>query len=137
MVAASKKGLTVRFIAAVLSGQGKVNGNARGVTFMQAGGVDAVCKSFLYIHAKMVLVDYGNPNAQAFIGSENFSCVSLDDNRECGILVTESAILDRLHSIYQADWAKPNVDVVPDNTPIKPCMGDPAGRATAREETRA
>jgi len=137
MVAAAKKHVTVRFIAAVLAGQGKVNGNARGVTFLKSGGVNAVCKSFLYIHAKMVLVDYGQAGAQAYIGSENFSCVSLDDNRECGIIVTDSAILSRLHTIYQSDWAQPNVAVVPDSTPIKACLGDPAGRVSAREQARA
>ena len=137
MVAAVKRGVKVRFIAAVLSGQGQVNGNARGITYLQTGGVSAVCKSFLYIHAKMVLADYGTANPQAFIGSENFSCVSLDDNRECGILVTESPILDRLQATYVSDWAKPSVTVTPDNTPIQPCQGDPSGRAQARRTTRA
>jgi phosphatidylserine/phosphatidylglycerophosphate/cardiolipin synthase-like enzyme len=108
MVAAAKRGVKVRFIAAVLSGQGKVNGNARGVTYLQNGGVNAVCKSFLYIHAKMVLADYGMPDAQAYIGSENFSCVSLTKNRECGIIVTESPILDRLNATYTSDWAQPS-----------------------------
>jgi cardiolipin synthase A/B len=137
MVAAAKRGVKVRFIAAVLSGEGKINGNARGVTTLKGGGVNAVCKSFLYIHAKMVLADHGTPSAQAYIGSENFSCVSLDDNRECGIIVSESAILDRLQSTYNLDWAKPSVAVMPDNTPIPACLGDPAGRARARRKARA
>jgi phosphatidylserine/phosphatidylglycerophosphate/cardiolipin synthase-like enzyme len=123
MVAAAKRGVKVRFIAAVLSGEGKVNGNARGVTTLQAGGVNAVCKSFLYIHAKMTLADYGTPNAQAFIGSENFSCVSLSKNRECGIIVTEPAILARLNAAYTSDWAQPSVTVTPDTTPLMPCSG--------------
>ena len=137
MVAAAKRGVKVRFIAAVLSGEGQVNGNARGVTYLQSGGVNAVCKSFLYIHAKMVLADYGRPNAQAYIGSENFSCVSLDDNRECGIILSESDILARLQSTYNSDWAQPSVSVTPDNTPIKACQGNPAGRAQARQKARA
>lgn len=136
MIAAQKRGVAVRFIAAVLSGEGKVNGNASGITMLQAGGVKAVCKSFLYIHAKMVLADYGGAGAKAFVGSENYSCVSLDDNRECGIIVTETPILDRLHTTYEADWAKPNVTVAPDATPIRPCQGDPAGRAIARAAAR-
>ena len=136
MTAAAKKGVTVRLMAAVLSGDGKVNGNARGITFLRAGGVNAVCKSFLYIHAKMVLVDYGAAGANAFVGSENFSCVSLDDNRECGIIVTEPAILDRLHTTYESDWAQPNVAVTPDSTAIAACQGNPAGRAKARALSR-
>jgi cardiolipin synthase A/B len=136
MVAAAKNGVSVRFIAAVLSKEGKVNSNARGITYLRAGGVNALCKSFLYMHAKMMLVDYGTSNARAYVGSENFSCVSLDDNRECGIIVTESAILDRLHATYGADWGKPSVAVTPDSTPIQACLEDPAGRARAREQAR-
>jgi phosphatidylserine/phosphatidylglycerophosphate/cardiolipin synthase-like enzyme len=113
----------VRFIAAVLSGEGKINGNARGVTTLLNGGVEAVCKSFLYIHAKMALADYGTPQAQAYIGSENFSCTSLNKNRECGIIVSESVILDRLNTTYASDWAKPSVTVQPDTTPLTPCSG--------------
>jgi phosphatidylserine/phosphatidylglycerophosphate/cardiolipin synthase-like enzyme len=123
MVAAAKRGVKVRFIAAVLSAEGKINGNARGVTTLLDGGVHAVCKTFLYIHAKMILADYGTSNAQAYIGSENFSCVSLNENRECGILVTEPAILDRLNTTYASDWARPSVTVTPDTTPLTPCSG--------------
>jgi cardiolipin synthase A/B len=133
MVAAARRGVKVRFIAAVLSGQGKINGNARGVTTLQNGGVTAVCKSFLYIHAKMALADYGAPNAQAYVGSENFSCVSLTKNRECGIIVTESAILDRLNSTYQSDWARPSVTVMPDTTPLTPCRGEATPAAPAKK----
>ncbi len=124
MVAAAKRGVQVRFIAAVLSGEGKVNGNARGVTYLRNGGVNAVCKSFLYIHAKMVLADFGTASAQAFIGSENFTCVSLTKNRECGIIVTDTAILQRLNSIYTSDWAQASVSVIADHTPLTACNAD-------------
>jgi len=145
MVAAAKRGVKVRFIAAVLSGQGNANGNAQGITYLQSGKVNAVCKSFpisggkaqMYIHAKMILADHGTAKAQAYIGSENFSCVSLDDNRECGILVTESAILDRLQTTYNSDWAQPSVPVTPDNTPLRACMGNPAGRTQDRIKSRS
>jgi phosphatidylserine/phosphatidylglycerophosphate/cardiolipin synthase-like enzyme len=88
--------------------------------------VNAVCKTFLYIHAKMALADYGTPNAQAYIGSENFSCTSLNENRECGIIVTEPPILDRLNTTYASDWGKPSVTVMPDTTPLTPCGGGAA-----------
>ncbi|MGO8790494.1 MAG: phospholipase D-like domain-containing protein [Terriglobia bacterium] len=134
MVAAAKRGVQVRFIAAVLTSEGKVNGNARGVTTLQDGGVNAVCKTFLYIHAKMILADYGTSNAQAYIGSENFSCVSLTKNRECGIIVTETAILDRLNSTYASDWAQPSVAVTPDTTPLTPCSGETAAPTIIQKE---
>ena len=134
MVAAAKRGVKVRFIAAVLSGEGKINGNARGVTTLRNGGVNAVCKTFLYIHAKMALADYGTPNAQAYIGSENFSCVSLTKNRECGIIVSESAILDRLNTTYVADWAQPSDTVTPDTTPLTPCSGESTAPTKTKKE---
>jgi phosphatidylserine/phosphatidylglycerophosphate/cardiolipin synthase-like enzyme len=137
MVAAAKRGVKVRFIAAVLSGEGKLNGNARGVTTMLAGGISANCKSFLYIHGKMILADAGSPQAQAYIGSENFSCVSLGDNRECGIIVTEPAILQRLEATYKSDWAQASVVVTPDSTPLTACAGDPAGRTATRTAQRS
>jgi cardiolipin synthase A/B len=145
MVAAAKRGVTVRFIAALLTGNGTANGNAQGITFLKNGGVNAVCKSFpiaggtvqMYIHAKMILADNGTANAQAYIGSENFSCVSLDDNRECGIIVTEPAILERLQTTYNSDWAQPSIPVTPNNTPLQACMGDQTARAKARVQVRS
>jgi cardiolipin synthase A/B len=144
MVAAAKRGVHVRFIAALLT-DGTANGNAQGITFMLNGGVKAVCKSFpvpggtgqMYIHAKMILADYGTANAQAYIGSENFSCVSLDDNRECGIIVTESAILNRLQTTYNSDWAQPSIAVTPNNNPLTACMGSQAARTEARVQVRS
>jgi len=135
MVAAAQRSVKVRFIAAVLSGEGKVNGNARGITTLESGGVNAVSKSFLYIHAKMALADHGTSNAQAYIGSENFSCVSLTKNRECGIIVSESAILDRLNTTYASDWAQPSVTVTPDATPLTPCSGDATAPAKTQKKS--
>jgi len=54
----------------------------------------------LYIHAKMILVD----GREAFVGSENFSPTSLDNNRELGLIVNDSNILNLLNKIFQNDW---------------------------------
>ena len=147
LVAAAKRGVRVRLIAAVLTSGGPANGNSPGITYLQAGGVDAVCKSFpvptpqgpqpIYIHAKSIVADYGSAAARAFVGSENLSCVSLNDNRECGILVTEPAILDRIEATFSADWAKPSTPVASDPSPLDPCPGDPRGRTEARIAARA
>jgi phosphatidylserine/phosphatidylglycerophosphate/cardiolipin synthase-like enzyme len=55
----------------------------------------------------MVLADYGTPDQVACLGSENLGTVSLDQNRELGILVTEKPILDRLESVFNSDWLVP------------------------------
>jgi cardiolipin synthase A/B len=59
----------------------------------------------LYIHAKMILAD----QTSAFLGSENFSYGSLDQNRELGIFISNPAILNSLFQTFSKDWqnAKP------------------------------
>ena len=59
----------------------------------------------LYIHAKMILAD----QSSAFLGSENFSYGSLDQNRELGIFLSDPVILNSLFQTFSKDWqnAKP------------------------------
>jgi cardiolipin synthase len=57
-------------------------------------------KAPLYIHAKMVLAD----SAQAFVGSENFSANSLNDNRELGIVINNSSTIASLENTFNSDW---------------------------------
>lgn len=149
LAAAASRGVTVRVIAAVLTADGSSGGpneNAPGITYLRAHGVLAECKSFpvptpdgrvpIYIHAKAIVADIGSEGARAFVGSENFSCGSLDDNRECGIIVTESPILERIESTFAADWAEPSVTVVPDPSPLPACPADPDARTRARVASR-
>lgn len=59
----------------------------------------------LYIHAKAIVADYGTSNADAFVGSENFSSASLTENRELGMTTTNSSILSQLESTMSSDYA--------------------------------
>jgi cardiolipin synthase len=59
----------------------------------------------LYIHAKVVLADYGSPDAQLFIGSQNFSNASLTENRELGLIVSDAAIMTSMAGILISDFA--------------------------------
>jgi cardiolipin synthase A/B len=148
LVAAAKRGVRVRVISAVLQTSGPINGNARGITYLNEGGVDAVSMAYpvnvpgqkgpvqLYFHAKSIVADYGMSGAVAFVGSENLSCTSLDDNRECGILVDDPAILARIETTFNNDWAHPPVLVTPDSTPLSPCPGHPSIRASGRLAAR-
>jgi phosphatidylserine/phosphatidylglycerophosphate/cardiolipin synthase-like enzyme len=58
----------------------------------------------LYIHAKVIVADFGTSNAIAFLGSENFSSTSLTKNRELGLTITESDILSTLNSTLTNDF---------------------------------
>jgi phosphatidylserine/phosphatidylglycerophosphate/cardiolipin synthase-like enzyme len=59
----------------------------------------------LYIHAKVVLADYGTPGARVFIGSENFSEASLTRNRELGLILSDPAVMDSINATLSADFA--------------------------------
>ena len=54
------------------------------------------------IHAKVVIVD----GTRAFVGSQNFTATSLDQNREVGILITDPAVLQRLQRTFESDWSQ-------------------------------
>ena len=41
----------------------------------------------------------------AFVGSENISSQSLDQNRELGIIVSDAGVLGTLQSTFQKDWS--------------------------------
>jgi uncharacterized protein (TIGR03437 family) len=58
----------------------------------------------LYIHAKVVLADYGSPGAQVFVGSENFSSASLTENRELGLTLSDPAIMQSVAATLTGDF---------------------------------
>jgi len=105
LISAAGRGVAVRFISAQLMQEGR-DANAPGRQTLNNGGVDAKAGTSLYIHAKMILADYGTSDQVAFVGSENFSDASLDKNRELGILVKDKTVLDRLNTVFEQDWAK-------------------------------
>jgi phosphatidylserine/phosphatidylglycerophosphate/cardiolipin synthase-like enzyme len=53
-----------------------------------------------YIHAKMIVID----GDETFVGSQNFSRTSLEDNRELGILVTKLDVIKELEQVFGKDW---------------------------------
>jgi phosphatidylserine/phosphatidylglycerophosphate/cardiolipin synthase-like enzyme len=59
----------------------------------------------LYIHAKVILADYGESGASVLVGSENFSNASLTENRELGIVTTNAAILSSIHTTLASDFS--------------------------------
>jgi phosphatidylserine/phosphatidylglycerophosphate/cardiolipin synthase-like enzyme len=56
-----------------------------------------------YIHGKVIEADYGTSHAKVFIGSENFSSTSLNDNRELGLIISSHAVLAAIASTFAAD----------------------------------
>jgi cardiolipin synthase len=54
----------------------------------------------IYIHAKVVIAD----DTKAFVGSENFSSASLDQNRELGLIISDPATVASLAKTFAQDW---------------------------------
>jgi cardiolipin synthase A/B len=100
LVNAERRGVTVQVILAAPSGSSN-DPNGPGIAVLKAGGVQVKEDTQLYIHAKMIVAD----GSLAFVGSENFSTTSLDNNRELGVLLTNAQIMSTLQQTFQSDWA--------------------------------
>jgi hypothetical protein len=101
IVADENRGVTVRVVVEdpsdytselneVTAAGGKVTGYSSSTGF--------------YIHGKTVIADYGYSTAKAFAGSENFSSNSLNDNRELGLITTNSGVVSGLESAFNGDF---------------------------------
>lgn len=58
-----------------------------------------------YVHAKVIVADEGTSAQQVFIGSENFSNASLNENRELGLIITDATILDSVNTTLNSDYS--------------------------------
>jgi len=95
---AEGRGVAVRLIVSP-----EAAANDRGRSEREAladAGVDVLEAAGLYIHAKIVLADDG----RVYIGSQNFTATSLDQNREIGILISDPHGLARVADIFDADF---------------------------------
>ncbi|MGD0443751.1 MAG: choice-of-anchor D domain-containing protein [Edaphobacter sp.] len=102
LAAAAKSGVQVQV---TMTSDGSYNSE---FNTLKAAGVKVSTyeeSAALYIHAKVIVVDYGQPNQQAFVGSENFSNASLTENRELGLTLTDPTVLQSLNATLNADFA--------------------------------
>jgi phosphatidylserine/phosphatidylglycerophosphate/cardiolipin synthase-like enzyme len=67
---------------------------------LAAAGIDIRLMSHLYVHAKVIIAD----GERAFVGSQNLSATSLDQNRELGIVVDDPINLARLTRTFEIDF---------------------------------
>lgn len=101
IVAAENRGVTVRVVVEnpssyttelnqVTAAGGKVTGYSSSTGY--------------YIHAKGIVADFGTSTAKVFLGSENFSSNSLSNNRELGLIISDSAVLSGVESAFNGDF---------------------------------
>ena len=57
-----------------------------------------------YIHGKVVEADYGTDHGKIFIGSENFSSTSLNQNRELGLIISGHAVMSAIAGTFASDF---------------------------------
>ena len=57
-----------------------------------------------YIHGKVVEADYGTKRAKIFVGSENFSNTSLNQNRELGLIISGHAVMSAIAGTFATDF---------------------------------
>lgn len=93
--AAAQRGVTVRVIISP-----SASFDAERASLADAGVQVRLLRS-LYVHAKMILVD----GQRAFVGSQNISTTSLDQNREVGIIVSDPVSLARVSRVFDIDFA--------------------------------
>jgi cardiolipin synthase len=94
LAAAVERGVRVRLIVS----PGPDNAEARAA--LAAAGVEVRLASSLYVHAKVIVAD----GMRAFVGSQNLSATSLDQNRELGIIVDDPVSLARLRRTFDLDF---------------------------------
>jgi phosphatidylserine/phosphatidylglycerophosphate/cardiolipin synthase-like enzyme len=68
----------------------------------------------LRVHAKLLIVD----DERALVGSMNIDRSAFDLRRELGITITDAAVVARLKSVFEADWALSHHYAPPD--PLDP-----------------
>ncbi len=100
LVNVAQHGIHVQVILPAPQGS-SIDTNSQGIATLRQGGVQVREDARFYMHAKMIVVD----GQRAFVGSENISAQSLDQNRELGILVADAGVLNTLQQTFQGDWA--------------------------------
>jgi cardiolipin synthase len=99
--AAAGRGVSVEVVVPQSNNASDVQGEQQ---LTQAGvkvtAIDSSVGNNLYIHAKIIIAD----DTLAFVGSENVSTNSLDDNREVGVLVANSQAIQQLEQTFEIDF---------------------------------
>jgi putative Ig domain-containing protein/phospholipase D-like protein len=101
IVSACNRGVTVRV---VLEDPSSYSSEVTEVENAGAKVTGYSSSTGFYIHAKTIIADYGTSSAKAFAGSENFSDNSLNDNRELGLITSDSGVVSGLESTFNGDF---------------------------------
>ncbi|MGD9711022.1 MAG: phosphatidylserine/phosphatidylglycerophosphate/cardiolipin synthase family protein [Thermomicrobiales bacterium] len=101
LLAAHERGVHIRLIVPELTGTSPEH---EGPGFLARSGVMVGVLTSPYAHAKAIIVD----QRLAFVGSQNLTGNSLDNNREVGVLLDDPMALLRLIAFFDRDFAVAN-----------------------------
>ena len=94
---AKKRGCTVRV---VISDQTPTSAGASAIAALKQVSIPVRSVSTPYIHSKAIVAD----GKLAYMGSENFTQNSLENNRELGVLVGKKSEVDKISAAIDADF---------------------------------
>ena len=125
LIDAAERGVKVRVIS---------TSNPASMTYAQlqqlvAAGIDVRFDpmypgGLLFIHSKAIVRDVGTDNAMAFVGSQNpGDNVSLNSERELGILLGKDSIINKMTAVYERDWAASQPLTIVNGVPKNPFSG--------------
>lgn len=108
LIAAERRGVDVRIVT---------NTDPAPMNFQQLEALVAAGVEFrfdpvypqgpVFIHSKAIIRDAETTNAMAFVGSQNSGDnVSLNSERELGILLGRAPLINRMRTIFNDDWAR-------------------------------
>lgn len=102
VVARAKAGVTVRVVV-----EYPADYSSEVSEIKAAGGtvVGYSSSTGYYIHAKAIVADYGLSDAAVEIGSMNWTSNSLDNNRELGIILTDTGVEKVVETQFASDYA--------------------------------
>ncbi|CAN5557661.1 hypothetical protein BH09MYX1_BH09MYX1_14190 [soil metagenome] len=98
LITAKQRGLAVRI---VVSDQSPSTAMAKALSDMKGAGILVKKLSVPYIHSKAIVAD----GVRAYVGSENFTQNSLDNNRELGLIVADATAVKVLCDTIAKDFA--------------------------------
>lgn len=99
IVAAGRRGVEVRLLMSPEYSDEDRGAEERG-RLMDAG-VSVRLARGVYIHAKVVIID----GDTAWLGSQNFTATSLDQNREVGIILEDATNVGRMKQVFSEDFS--------------------------------
>jgi phosphatidylserine/phosphatidylglycerophosphate/cardiolipin synthase-like enzyme len=102
LIAAAKRGVSVRVC-------GENQGGEFDSDFARLAGAGVRISYYhsssgFYVHGKIIEADYGTQHAKVFIGSENFSNTSLNQNRELGLIISSHPVMSAIAGTFAWDF---------------------------------